>query len=81
MKKNNFKSYEGQVHGQSKITSNLVEGTNGVLLEMRSEDPYTMVHTLITYIAGQFDKHQKESQKLKGVGKVLAPYASKLFAS
>merc|ERR1711871_846389 len=69
------------VRCHDKITSGLVEGTNGVLVEMRKEDPYTMVHRLITYIAGQFDKHQKESQKWKDGGQVLTPYASKLFAS
>jgi len=69
------------VHCQGRITSGLVEGTNGVVVQMREEDPYTMVHMLITYTAGQFEKHQKESQKLKDEGKVLTPYCSKLLAS
>ena len=69
------------VHCHGRITSQAVEGTNGVLVEVRKEDPYTMVYTIIQYAAGLFDKHEKESQKWKGDGKVLTPYASKLFAS
>ena len=69
------------VRCHNKITSGLVEGTNGVLVSIRNEDPYTMVHELITYIAGKFHEQQKESQKLKDEDKVLTPYASKLFAS
>ena len=69
------------VHCHGRVTSQAVEGTNGVLVQQRKEHPYRMVTEIIAYAADQFYKHQTETQKWVQRGNTLTPYASKLFAS
>ena len=64
---------------RSRITSGLVEGTNGTLVDMRKLSPYEMIAELTVYTAEMAMQQQKEAKKWKTEGKVVTPHAGKLF--
>jgi hypothetical protein len=66
-------------HGS--ITSNGVEGTNGVLLQMRGQDPYTIIHQLVMYVAAKLNEQRHEIAEMVQKGKTLSTYAGRKFVA
>ena len=66
---------------QSRITSGCVEGTNGVLCDLRKEDPYNMVHGINMYVAEQYNLHKIEILGWLSEGKNISPHGADLFVS
>lgn len=61
------------------ITSGSVEGTSGVLVDIRKEDPYNLLHILNIYVDEKHHKHQEEVYKWANDSKVLTTYSINLF--
>lgn len=66
---------------QTRITSGCVEGTNGVLCDLRKEDPYNMIHGINLYVAERYHAHKMEIQGWEAKGKIISPHATTLFMS
>lgn len=64
-------------HGR--ITSGSAEGTNGVIVDIRKEDPYNFLHNLNLYIDKQYHKQHEENFKWAFEGKFICPYKTNLF--
>lgn len=60
-------------------TSNVVEGTNGVLAEMRARHPYMFIVFLVRYVSERLATHQNMIRFWCAQKKLLTPFASTLF--
>eukprot|EP00750_Incisomonas_marina_P003841 INCI13418.4.p1 GENE.INCI13418.4~~INCI13418.4.p1 ORF type:complete len:731 (-),score=85.37 INCI13418.4:161-2284(-) len=60
-------------------TSNVVEGTNGVLEPARRRHPYEFLDTIVRYVSERIATHDAMFQKLHSDGKLLTEYASAMY--
>lgn len=60
-------------------TSNVVEGTNGVLEPARHEHPYRFLDTIVRYVSERMAKLDAKFNDLHDNGKLLTEFASAIF--
>ena len=60
-------------------TSNVVEGTNGVLEPARHKHPYEFLDEIVRYVSQRTSHHETMFQKLHDDGKLLTAFASTIF--